>query len=175
MLFNVSNGLARMALNVIRNHPNAWSVQVFRKVIDRTAPTSTGGLPTIGGIGTLDSQDEPAYHYEFLVNACAVRADQFQGGGLGMTERMDAPMGGGDEFPYLIAPEMPSIDEPEPAEVEFKTKDVVLFLLGDTVDAARLAFEVATIEPTMDMPPYLPRYILNRRSDLNLALSGAGP
>lgn len=172
MLYNIAQGIQRMALNAIRAHPNSWSVQFFRKVVDRTAPESYGGLPTLGGLAQLDSQDEPAYHYEFLCNGYARRPDQYAGSGMSMAEAKDAPMGGADEFLYMLAPELPapaSLDEPAPAPVELTTKDVVLFVLGDTPDAARVAFEIATIEPMMELPPYLPRYVLIRRADMDLA------
>lgn len=171
MLYNVSTGIQRMALNVIRRHPNAWSVQFFRKVVDRTGSDSYGGMPTLGGIAVLDSQDEPSYHYEFLANGYAMRADGFMGQGMSMTEALDAPAGGDAQFSYALAVELPpppALGEEAALPVELKTKDLVLFVLGDTPDAPRLAYEVATVQPTMEMPPYLPRYILNRCADFDL-------
>lgn len=172
MLYNVSTGIQRMALNVIRRHPNAWSVQFFRKVIDRTASASYGGMPTLGGAAVLDSQDEPAFHYEFLANGYAMRAEQFMGQGMNMTEALDAPFGGEAQFSYALATELPpppALGQVPALPVELKTKDLVLFVLGDTPDAARLAYEIATVQPTMEMPPYLPRYVLNRYADFDLA------
>lgn len=177
MLYNVSTGIQRMALNVIRRHPNAWSVQFFRKVVDRTGPESFGGMPTLGGAAVLDSQDEPSYHYEFLANGYAMRAEQFMGQGMSMTEALDAPAGGDAMASYALATELPpppALGEAPALPVELKTKDLVLFVLGDAPDAARLAYEIATVQPTMEMPPYLPRYMLSRAADFDLA-EGAQP
>lgn len=164
MLYNISDGTQRIAHNVIRNHPNTWSVQFMRKVLERTQPD------VIGGIGMLDSADEQAYHFEFLSNGYALRAEPHQGAGLNMTERRDAPIGSAEDFVYMLAPELPDVvlGAPPPEPVELKTKDVVLFFLGDGAGAARLAFEVASIEPMMAMPPYLPRYVLQRRAELDM-------
>lgn len=178
MLYNVSNGIQRMALNTVRRHPNSWSVQFFRKVIERTADSDFGGMPTLGGAAMLDSADEPAYHYEFLANGYAMRAETFMGQGMSMAEAKDAPMGGDETMTYALAtdlPPPPALGETAPPMVELTTKDLVLFVLGDTPDAARLAFEIATLQPTMEMPPYLPRYVLNRRADFDIPVGGDVP
>lgn len=179
MLYNVSTGIQRMALNTIRRHPNAWNVQFFRKVIDRPGGAeSFGGLATLGGAAVLDSQDEPDYHYEFLVNGYAMRADGFNGSGMNMTEAKDAPYGGDDEFTYALATELPppaGLDDTPALPVELTTKDLVLFVLGEGEDAARLAYEIVSLQPTMELPPYLPRYVLNRAPHFDIPAGAQVP
>lgn len=166
MQWNLGIGMGRMTTQLIRNHPFAYDVQVLRKVIQRPADTgSMGGIPNFGGIGSLDSQDETDYDYEFLCNAQAVKATAFSPGN--MTDNMDAPVGGDDEQTYLMIPAR-SKDHPQWEEIQFKTKDVLLFVLGADETAARVAYEVAAVDATCQLPPFMPRYVLNRRAELDL-------
>lgn len=165
MLYNVSEGMQGMALQVVRNHPNAWDVQVLRKVVTRPDETGTmGGAPNMGGIGVLDSQDENQYTYEWLCNAHALKAEQYQPGN--MTDLLDAAIGGAEEFLYMLAPAKEAGESIK--TLGFKTKDVVLFVLGIGPEAARAAYEIASVDATCELPPHLPRYVLNRRADMDL-------
>lgn len=166
MQWNLGTSMGRMTAQLIRNHPFAYDVQVLRKVIKRTEDsTSMGGIPTFGGVGALDSQDENAYEYEFLCNAHAVKAMQYQPGN--MTDNLDAPIGSDEEFVHLMTPARDK-NHPEWDTVQFKTKDVVLFVLGADADSPRLAFEVGSVDATCQLPPFMPRYVLNRRADLDI-------
>lgn len=166
MLTNVSEGMQGMALQVVRNHPNSWDVQVLRKVVTRTEETGAmGGAPNMGGIGVLDSQDENDYTYEFLSYAHALKGEQFQPGN--MTDRLDMPIGGMEEFTYMLAPSKEA--DGTIKALGFKTKDLVLFVLGIGADAPRAAYEVASVDATCELPPHLPRYVLNRRADMDLS------
>lgn len=167
MLYNVPESVKRMGDKVVKNHPNSWDVQMFRKVVLRTDTGTMGGLPTMGGIGVLDSQDETEFTYEWLCNGWALRAEQFQPGN--MTDRMDAAIGGAEVFPYMIAVDRtPAEEGGEPNLAEVKNKDLVMFVIGEGADAARLCFEVASTDSTMELPPFVPRYSLNRRDDLHV-------
>lgn len=172
MLYNVPENFKRMGDKVVRNHPNSWDVQVFKKVVMRANTTGTmGGLPNVGGIGVLDSQDEPEYTYEWLCNGWALRAEQFQPGN--MTDVRDAAIGGAEEFPYMIAVDRaPLVPDGPPNDAQISNKCLVMFLIGEGPDAARLCFEVASTDSTMELPPFVPRYVLNRRDDLHVP---AGP
>ena len=66
MLTNVPSAVNRMARNVVINHPNTWECQVFRKRVTRTDGAPVGGLPTMGGLGVLDSEDEESIDYDHL-------------------------------------------------------------------------------------------------------------
>src|SRR5690242_10757353 len=106
MLNNVPEAINRMTRNVVMNHPNTYSVQVFRKTITRTAPDTVAGAPTMGGLGVLDSMDEEQFEYAFLGNGFAMPAEGFAP--APMVKRGDANIYAGDEFRFLIEPEEPS-------------------------------------------------------------------
>lgn len=172
MHYGVSEGMQAMALQVVRNHPNAWDVQVLRKVVTRPDETGTmGGAPNFGGIGVLDSQDENQYEYAWLCNAHAVKGEGFQPGN--MTDRLDMAITSAQEFIYLLAPAREAPQEVK--DLGFKTKDVVLFLMGVGADAARAAYEVASVDATCELPPHLPRYVLNRRADMDVPAGALDP
>lgn len=66
MLTAVPEQASRAARQVVIHHPNSIPCVVFRKKALRTAAESIGGLPSVGGMGLLDSEDEAAYEYEEL-------------------------------------------------------------------------------------------------------------
>ena len=164
MLTNVSTALARMARNVIVNHPNAFNCQLFRKVVTRAAPERVGGLPTLGGLGVLDSDDEESFEYEWIGNGYAMPAEPFQPSL--MMDRGDAHNGYADEFRFLIEPEDQGAFVPQ-------KHDVLYLLLGAEEGAAKLAFEVTGREAVANLPPYPVRYLCSRRDDLHVAAQPA--
>ena len=167
MLNNVPNAINRLARNVVINHPNTFNCQVYRKTVTRTADDSVGGLPTLGGLGEINSNDEEEFVYNWIGNGYALPAEQFSA--APMMDRSDANNGPGNEFRFMIEPEE-EVGHPE----WFKPKkdDVIYLLLGITLDAAKLAFEVVDIETTSNIPPFTERYITNRRDDLHVAAGG---
>lgn len=167
MLNNVPEAINRMTRNVVMNHPNTYSVQVFRKTITRTAPDAIAGAPTMGGLGVLDSMDEEQFEYAFLGNGFAMPAEGFAP--APMVKRGDANIYAGDEFRFLIEPEEPS---GHPDWFDVRNHDVMYLLLGAGPDAPRLAFEIVGTETTSNIPPFTTRYITNRRDDLH---QPAGP
>lgn len=160
MLNNVPMALKRMARNVVVNHPNTLSCKVFRKRVVRTASGEMGGLPTLGGLGVLDSGDEDDIEWDFVGNGYAMRAEPFGGGT--MMDRQDAAHANGGSSTFMIEPEA-APGTPEHFTVQ--NHDVFYLLLGDAV---KLAFEVVRIEPVVDIPPYGMRYVVNRRDELDL-------
>lgn len=64
MLTAVPEQASRAARQVVMFHPNSMNCVVFRKVLLRTADEAVGGVPSIGGMGLLDSEDEAAYEYQ---------------------------------------------------------------------------------------------------------------
>lgn len=166
MQWNLGVGMGRMTNQLIRQHPMAYDVQVLRKLITRPDETGVmGGIPNFGGVGSLDSQDESQYKYEFLCNAHAVKGTTYSPGN--MTDNLDAPVGSDEEFTYLMVGAKVK-EHPEWVDTEFKTKDVVLFVFGADENSARAAYEVASVDATCQLPPFMPRYVLNRRADLDL-------
>lgn len=165
MLTNVPAAVSRMARNVVINHPNTFSCQVFRKTVTRTASASMGGLPTMGGLGVISSDDEEQFEYAFLGNGYAMQAETFQPAQL--MDRQDANNYSGEEFRLLIMPE--AENDGEEGFFTPKKHDVVYLLIGDDDDPPKIAFEVVGIETPLNIPPYVTRYVCNRRDDLHVA------
>jgi len=168
MLNGVPNAINKMARNVVIHHPNSANCQVFRKTINRDAPKESG-MPTMGGLGVISSEDEEDISWEWIGNGYVLPAEQFSPGQL--NERRDASNGpsGVDEFRFLIEPE----EEPgtekwfEPAK-----GDVFYLIIGDIV---KLAFEIVDTETTIGIPPYTRRFVCNRRDDLHVIAPSEEP
>lgn len=171
MLQNVPSAVNRLTRSVVINHPNTWEAQVFRKRVTRVSTPAgeplVGGLPTLGGMGVLDADDEDNIEYIFLGNGYALQAESFAGPAP-MMDRMDANNGGGvNEFRFLVEPEAQS---GEPGHFDVRKGDVLYLVMGDTV---KLAFEIVTAETTTNIPPYTVRWVCNRRGDLDITDSSA--
>lgn len=160
MLSNVPDAVNRMTRNVVVNHPNTFEAQLFRKKVTRSADESMGGLPTLGGMGSLDSEDEEEVEYEHLGNGYALPAEAFSPGS--MMDRGDSVDASGDEFRFLIEPECQSGED---GWFSVKTRDVMYLVVSDDI---KLAFEVVGVETTTNIPPYTTRYVCNRRADVDI-------
>jgi hypothetical protein len=158
MLHNVPEAINRMTRNIVINHPNTYNAIMFRKRVLRTGPETVGGLPTLGGLGVINSEDESEFTYDLLGNAYAMKAEQFESGT--MMDRQDANTGDAQEFRYLIEPE---IQDGLQGGFSVKKNDVMYLVLGDV----RLAYEVVSIGTKSDIPPYNQFYICNIRNDLH--------
>ncbi|MGI9213559.1 MAG: hypothetical protein ACR2HF_13890 [Methylococcaceae bacterium] len=156
MIEAVPTQLNEMARAVLSNHPNAYSCQCLRKVLKRPGD-QVGGMPTLGGMAVLDSEDEDDYDFDFLGNGYALQAEPFQPSP--MTARGDANNSYTDSLPFLIAPE-------EGSDFTLKKHDLIFLMLLD--GQVRLAWEIISIETILNIPPFSLRYIANRRNDLNI-------
>lgn len=166
MLNNVPQSIRRLARQTVLNHPNAYNIQYFRRVVNRVSSDGDAmGMPTWGGAGVLDSTDEEDISYEWVGNGYALSSDAFQPASA--MERQDANVGQ-VEMRFIIEPE--ANDSNEVGWFDPKTKDVFYVLIGIGVysEPAKLAFEVATIETIVNIPPFVNRVVVNRRDDLHV-------
>jgi hypothetical protein len=115
------------------------------------------GLPTLGGMGVMSSDDEESIEWDLLGNGYALPANPF--GASPMMDRQDANNGSQDESIFLIEPEDPGLFVP-------KKHDVIYLVLDDV----RLAHEIVSVETTSNIPPYTQRYVCNRRDDLHFSI-----
>jgi len=163
MLTNVPIAINSMMRNVIIHHPNTFNCQLFRKVVTRTAPETVGGLPTLGGMGVLDSSDEEQYDYDCLGMGYALPAEGFAP--APMVKRGDASIGSGEIFRFVIVSEEPHghADWFEP-----RRHDIVYLYLGAGTHPAKLAFEITGEETTSNIPPFTIVHTANRRDDLHV-------
>lgn len=162
MLNNVSTGINSIARNVIMNHPNAFNCEVYRRKNIRTAP-EVGGAPTLGGMMVLSVDDESEITWELVGFALALAADAFQPSSA--MDRRDANNGFATEYRFLIEPE-DMIGDPGGFKIE--KNDVFYIVMGIGDGVAKIAHEIIDVEATVNVPPYVERYVTNRRDDLDL-------
>lgn len=168
MLRNVPTGINAMARNVIMNHPNTYNAEVYRRRVGRTSADEAGGAPTLGGMMVMSIEDEDDIRWESVGNGYALPAEQFQASS--MMDRRDANNGYTDELRFLIEPEEMIGD---PGGFEILKRDVIYLLLGVGENAPKLAYEIVDVEAVVNVPPFVPRYVVNRRDDLDIADPGA--
>lgn len=149
MLNTVPDATNKMARAVIMNHPNAYNCEIYRKIIDRVNPE------TMGGLGVLGNDDEEDVSFEFVGIGYALQAETFQQSA--MMDRQDANNSYANEIRFLIAP--------EDADFEIVKHDVLYLLFGENV---KLAWEIVTVETTVNIAPYTKRYVCNKRNDLDV-------
>lgn len=160
MLNNVPNAINRMSRNIVMNHPNTWECQVFRKTVNRTGEPLSGGLPTLGGMGVLNADDEEDVTFDHIGNGFALRVDQFSPSS--MTDREDTNIGAVNEYRFLVEPEEPS---GMPGYFDLRKRDVLFLVISGDV---KLAYEIVDIETVINIPPFAVRYVVNRRGDLDV-------
>lgn len=161
MLNNIPKGINAITRNVVIRHPNTFNCEFYRRDINRLEPV-VGERQTMGGMMVLSVDDEVDISWTLIGIGYALVADVFQPSG--MMDRMDANNGTGDEFRFLIESEKEAFE----GGFEPKKNDVFYIVLGDIQDedAPRLAYEIIGVETTVNVPPYVPRYVCNRRDDL---------
>jgi len=133
----------------------------LRKVVNRTGGSQVMGLPTLGGMGVMSSEDEENYSFEPLGNAYALRGDAF--GASLMMDQQDANNGTDDNFIFLIEPELLA---PAPWSFTVKKNDIFYYVISES-PLIELGFEVVGIETVTNIPPFNQRYICNRQRYLD--------
>lgn len=164
MLNNVPIQVNKAARQVVLRHPNAMDCTVWRKAVNRVAETSMGGLPTIGGLGVLDAEDEADYSYTELGDARILFCGVFQGQ-AGNT--IDADTG-------LNYPDMPiealveCVAEPTAEGFFVADKpDMVTVYPGAGIV---LSYEVVGVTGAVNIPPYTRKLVLAPRQDMDVGI-----
>jgi hypothetical protein len=147
---------------VVLRHPNSVEVTAFRKEVQRVdaaTPGVMGGLPTLGGMGVLDSEDEDDYDYAELGDGKLLPCEAFQPSN--MVDRNDGIDAAEGVLLYCMI---------EPAALpnscdyfELKTHDLVFLIVWEGVYAG---YEVVGRETNINIPPFTRRYMLQKRDDL---------
>lgn len=161
MLNNVAQGVNSITRNVVIRHPNTFNAEFYRRTIDRPDPVE-GERPTMGGMMVLGVEDEVEIKWGFIGTGYALVADHFQP--AFMMDHGDANNGAMDEYRFLIESELQDFE----GGFIPKKNDVFYVVLGDILDkdAPRIAYEIIGVETTLNVPPYVPRYVCNRRDDI---------
>jgi hypothetical protein len=127
---------------------------VYRKVITRTAPDTLGGLPTLGGLGVLEDDDEADFEYQSLGDGVVVMLQVYQGGFRSDDNSLlDNPNTSQQET--LLEPLIDDGFTP-------KKHDLVSIVIGDAV----LPYEITDITGTVNIPPFTQKYVLQLRDEL---------
>lgn len=164
MLTQVPTAINRSARQVVLRHPNNLPVVVSRKQVTRLEldaqgnASEMGGSPTLGGMGTLRSEDEAEFEYVELGEGKMLYAAPFSP--ADMIDRDNAALVEAQREVMIEATAAPGAA----GYFEAETGDLVMVEMGLGVI---LAFEVATVTGTVNVPPYTRRYVLNPRDDLN--------
>ena len=154
MLNNVPLAIRRSVRAVTLNHPNRMTCTVYRKVITRTAPDTLGGLPTLGGLGVLEDDDEADFDYQSLGDGVVVMLQVYQGGFRSDDNSLlDNPNTSQQET--LLEPLIDDGFTP-------KKHDLVSIVIGDAV----LPYEITDIMGTVNIPPFTQKYVLQLRDEL---------
>ena len=154
MLNNVPLAIRRSVRAVTLNHPNRMMCTVYRKVVTRVAPDTLGGLPTLGGLGVLEDDDEADFDYQSLGDGVVVMLQVYQGGFRSDDNSLlDNPNTSQQET--LLEPLIDDGFTP-------KKHDLVSIVIGD----ALLPYEITEITGTVNIPPFTQKYVLQLRDEL---------
>lgn len=154
MISAITNTVERAARAVTLHHPNSMDCRLLRKTILRSSNGDIGGLPTLGGMGVLNSEDEPAYEYQHIGE-----------GKLLLISRFDGSQGLDDGSGLASNVRM--------AEVQIAMHDVLLQVQkGDLVGALLgngvvIGFEVMGSLGNMSLHPAPLRYVVAARDELH--------
>lgn len=162
MLNNVSVQVNKANRMATLRHPNAAEFTLLRKTINRVStdePETFSGMPTIGGLGVLDSEDEANYDYAEIGEGMVVLMGQFQTNGGNWNDADDG-----------LVPDQPMIEAMaecnlKPDEEGFfivSKHDVMLIHMGMGIV---LPYQVVGETGSVSIPPYTKRYILQLRQD----------
>lgn len=152
-----TNKAARM---VVLRHPSSTEVVVFRRVLLRTDPGGTmGGLPTLGGMGVLEQEDEDSYDVQELGPGRLLPCEAFTPSE--MVDRNDGINAAEGVLSYALIE--PTAAEGEAGHFEVKSRDLVFLVVWEGV---YVGYEVVGRETNINIPPFSRRYVLAKRDDL---------
>jgi hypothetical protein len=163
MINEVPIKIMEAARAVTLRHPNSMDCVVLRKQIKRTADESMGGLPTLGGLGVLKSEDEPDFEYVKIGDGKILITSRYEGSS-DMTDRGDA-----------ITPTEPM------QEAQIVCLDVVVDGVkqpgpdpqkGDLVGAmpgggVLIGFEIVGVTGSVAIYPYTTKFVIAPRDELH--------
>lgn len=158
MLNNVPIQVNKAARAVVLRHPNSMDCVVYRKRLLRTADTEEGGLPTIGGMALLDSEDESEVDWDELGAGKLLFVEKYQPSDI--NDRGDNVDLSYPEMVVLIEPE---VEPTDPSYFRVMRHDIVYLLFGDSV---KIAYEVTNLEGDVLIPPHSVRFVLQKRDAL---------
>jgi hypothetical protein len=170
MLNNVPIQINKAQRQVVLKHPNSMPCTVYRRVLLRpgTQPhIAMGGVPTMGGVGILSSEDEQDIEYQLLGDGMWLYADPVQPGSLtevGDSEEATAQQRG------LVESLVPPGDAGH-----FVPKRRDLIYLEPGVPGVAIAVEVVEIESRVNIFPHTKVFVCNVRDDAHVFPDNVNP
>lgn len=160
----LADGRAKLHRKNVLLHPFAFSGVVLRKKVDRPSNGMIGGLPTLGGLAVLSSEDEENISYDYVGNVKVIERDQFLGSA--MVDLKDTMLGPTDTIAFLIELDDDSYKE---KPFDLKTRDVFYLFFGEDIKTAtKKAYEIIKIEGAYNLAPTIAVYQCNRRAEMDL-------
>jgi len=158
MLNSVPEHQNKAIRTVTLRHPNSFDAVLYRKKLLREGNNKVGGIPTLGGMGVLSTEDEADVDWIELGEAKVLFVDSYLASG--MNDLQDNINYEGVGFYARIE----SISEPS-SEGFFKPdkNDIVYLVIGSSV---AVAYQITDISGVSGIPPYTQRYELQKRDDL---------
>lgn len=164
MLNAVPATINAAARAVTLRHPNAQNATIYAKQVKRTAPESVGGLPVLGGLGVLDSEDEADYEYIERGDARVLFAGVYVGQPGNV---LDADDGVTYAEGVVEATIECVLDPANPLHFVPDKNDVVMVEVSATII---MPYEIVGNTSTTSIPPYTRKYLLQPRADIDFGL-----
>lgn len=163
MITNVPIKIMQAARTVTLRHPNSIPCVVLRKVLLKPAGgEEMGGLPTLGGMGVLKSEDEPDYEYQRIGEGKIHITGQFSGGDMsdrGDSIVPDQPMQEANIVCFDVV--VDGIKQPGP---EVQKGDLVGVMPGGGV---LIGFEIVGQTGSVAIYPYATKWVVAPRDELH--------
>lgn len=160
MLTNVPIQINRVSRQLVLRHPNSMDCTVQRKTVNRTADTDLGGLPTLGGAGVLDSEDEADFSFTALGAARIKFAETFT---------PDIGNVSDDDTVITYAEGMIQAQvecSADPSADDYFVTDKHDLVIAEPGAGIIIPYEVVGVTSKGDIPPYTRLLLLNPREDL---------
>jgi hypothetical protein len=159
MLNAIPQQMNLMARNVTLRHPNSLDCEIYRKVVLRTGPDDPGGMPSLGGMAVLDSEDEPDVTWEDLGLAKLLNTEPFH-----MSEVVNRDDGLDMNIPEMFA-QVEFLDiSNDPDRRVLQKHDIAMLIISDDV---RIGYEVMDVFGTVNIAPFTRKYRFEKRDVLN--------
>lgn len=162
MLTNVPKQVNRAARMTVIRHPNAMDCTLWRKQVNRESdatPETFGGMPTIGGAGVLDSEDEADYSYVELADAKVVFTDRYMAAQSNMIDTEDG-------LNYTAEPREALIEcSVEPGKEGWVLPDKPMVVTCFPGNGVVVPYQIVGTTGNIEIPPYTRKYLLNPLSD----------
>ncbi|SER36110.1 MULTISPECIES: hypothetical protein [Pseudomonas] len=161
MLTNVPVQVARAQRQMVLRAPNSMECTLLRKKIKRSSEgEAIGGMPLLGGLGVLDSEDEPDYEYEEIGEGRVLFCGIYQAAPGNVVDSGDGVIYAEGAMECLVEPKVEGA-------FEVKKHDEIMVMPGM---GFVLPYEVVGITSVSSIPPYLPRLIVEKRQDSSVGI-----